>query len=110
VSLYCADCHARGGNNPTHGDAWGHAIRLDTYAEWAKSERYLRERLDPDSAAAQDPPVDVMPQPGFPLQPTAAERDTLLAWLARGSPDTPDGQPPVPGKTGPRQERSGNAD
>src|SRR6185369_13774035 len=93
VSLYCADCHAQGGNNESHDDAWGHAIRLDTYAEWAKGSAKLLERLDANVAAAQDPPVDPMPSTGFPYQPTRAERDTLLAWLKRGSPNTPDGLP-----------------
>lgn len=91
VSLYCADCHAQAGNDDSHDDAWGHAIRLDTYAEWAKGSEKLIERLDPAIAAIQDPPVDPMPSTGFPLQPSQAERDTLLAWLKRGSPNTADG-------------------
>jgi hypothetical protein len=51
----------------------------------------LQERLDPATAAAQDPPVDPMPLTGFPNQPTQAERDTLLEWLKRGSPNTASG-------------------
>jgi hypothetical protein len=51
----------------------------------------LLERLDPATAAAQDPPVDPMPLTGFPYQPTQAERDTLLEWLKRGSPNTASG-------------------
>lgn len=93
VSLYCADCHAQAGNNDSHDDAWGHAIRLDTYSEWAKGSKKLLERLDPAVAAAQDPPVDPMPLTGFPYQPSQGERDTLLAWLKRGSPNTPSGFP-----------------
>jgi hypothetical protein len=93
VSLYCADCHAQAGNNESHSDAWGYAIRLDTYAEWAKGSEKLIERLDPALAAIQDPPVDPMPSTGFPYQPSQAERDTLLAWLKRGSPNTADGLP-----------------
>ena len=91
VSLYCADCHAEGGNDESHGDAWGNAIRLDTYAQWAKGSKHLLERLDPATAAAQDPPVDPMPLTGFAHQPGQAERDTLLEWLKRGSPNTPSG-------------------
>jgi hypothetical protein len=91
VSLYCADCHAQGGNSETHNDAWGHAIRLDTYAEWVQGTKKLLERLDPAVAEAQDPPEDPMPVPGFRYQPGPAERDTLLAWLKRGSPNTPSG-------------------
>jgi hypothetical protein len=92
VSLYCADCHAQGGNNETWHDAWGHAIRLDTWQEWVDGKRVLLERLDSATAAAQDPPVDVMPQPTFLYQPTRAERDTLLEWIKRGSPNTPTGE------------------
>lgn len=91
VSLYCADCHAQGGNDESHGDAWGNAIRLDTYAEWVKGSKKLQERLDPAVAAAQDPPVDSMPLPGFRYQMPRAVRDTLLSWLQRGSPNTASG-------------------
>lgn len=91
VSRYCADCHSAGGNHETHKDAWGHAIRLDLHAEWVSGERHLKERLDPDVAAAQDPPLDAMPLLAFPLQPTQAERDTLLDWIKRGSPNTASG-------------------
>jgi uncharacterized membrane protein len=106
VSLYCADCHAEGGNDASHDDAWGHAIALDTYAQWAKGSKHLRERLDPAVAAAQDPPVDPMPLTGFKYQPSQAERDTLLDWLKRGSPNTPSGLGDsaaleVPGRTEP---------
>lgn len=91
VSLHCADCHAEGGNDVSHDDAWGHAIRLDTYDEWARGSKHLLERLDPLAAAQQDPPVDTMPPPGFLYPLGRAERDTLLAWLKRGSPNTPSG-------------------
>jgi uncharacterized membrane protein len=92
VSRSCADCHAAGGRNESHLDAWGHAIRLDTHAEWVAGRLSLAERLDPVKAAEQDPPVDVMPRTGFPYPLTDAERDTLLQWIARGSPNTPDGR------------------
>lgn len=49
------------------------------------------ERLDPAVAAAEDPPLDAMPLLAFPLQPTQAERDTLLEWVKRGSPNTASG-------------------
>ena len=91
VSRSCADCHAKAGNNESHGDAWGHAIRLDTYAEWVDGRRVLLERLVPATAAALDPPVDVMPSAGFRFPLTDAERDTLLQWIARGSPNTASG-------------------
>jgi uncharacterized membrane protein len=91
VSLYCADCHAKAGNHESHKDAWGFAIRLDTYAEWVEGARHLKERLDPAVAAEQDPPLDAMPLLAFKFQPTQAERDTLLDWLRRDSPNTASG-------------------
>jgi hypothetical protein len=93
VSRSCADCHAKDGNNRDHVDAWGHAIRLDTYKQWVDGNRVLVERLDPDSLAAQDPPVDPMPPAHFPYPLAASERDTLLEWMRRGSPNTADGLP-----------------
>lgn len=91
VSRSCSDCHAAGGKNEKHIDAWGHAIRLDTHQEWLDGRADISVRLDPVKAAEQDPPVDVMPLATFPLQLTPAERDTLLQWIARGSPNTPSG-------------------
>jgi hypothetical protein len=91
VSRSCADCHSEGGSHESHIDAWGHAIRLDTYKQWVDGKRVLLERLDTVFAAEQDPPLDVMPSASFPIQLTPAERDTLLQWIARGSPNTPSG-------------------
>ncbi len=92
VNRYCADCHTQGGNNRLQHDAWKYALRLDTYAEWVEARKVLLERLVPETAAAQDPPVDVMPNLFFPNQPTQAERDTLLAWIRAGSRNTLSGQ------------------
>jgi uncharacterized membrane protein len=94
VSRSCSDCHAAGGKNEKHMDAWGHALRLDTWQEWANARADLKVRLDPAKAAEQDPPEDVMPLATFPLQLTPAERDTLLQWIARGSPNTVTGEAP----------------
>ena len=92
VNRYCADCHTAGGNNELQHDTWKYALRLDTYAEWVDARKILLERLVPETAAAQDPPVDVMPNLAFPFQPTQAERDTLLNWIRAGSPNTPMGK------------------
>jgi uncharacterized membrane protein len=94
VSRSCSDCHAAGGKNEKHMDAWGHALRLDTWQEWVDARADIKVRLDPVKAAEQDPPVDVMPLLTFPLQPTQAERDTLLQWIERGSPNTATGEAP----------------
>ena len=92
VSRSCADCHAAEGKNEKHMDAWGHALRLDSWQEWVNARADLQVRLDPIKAAEQDPPEDVMPLATFPFQLTQAERDTLLQWIARGSPNTVTGE------------------
>ena len=91
VGYYCSDCHAKAGTAESHKDAYGHALRLDTWQEWVDGKKYLLVRLDAAAAAAEEPPVDVMPQLAFPYQPTQAERDTLLQWIRRGSPNTVSG-------------------
>ncbi len=91
VGRSCADCHAKNGNNETHGDAWGHAIRLDSYQDWIDGRRVLLERLDTVTAAEQDPPVAAMPSAGFRYPLSDSERDTLLQWIRRGSPNTESG-------------------
>jgi mono/diheme cytochrome c family protein len=90
VNFYCADCHTAGGGNKDQVDAWKNAdVKLDTHAGWIKAVNTLLVRLDPPLAAAQRPfPFDPMPKPSFARQPSQAERDTLLAWLRSGSPNT----------------------
>ena len=92
VNLYCADCHTQGGHNELQPDTWKFALRLDTYDDWVSGTKVLLRRMDAAKAAAQDPPEDVMPSISFPFQPTQAERDTLIDWLNRGSPNTPTGE------------------
>ncbi len=92
VNRYCADCHTLGGKNDLQHDAWNFAVQFDTYSEWVEASKLLKIRLAPELAAAQDPPVAVMPNISFPFQPTQAERDTLLEWIKRGSPNTPSGE------------------
>lgn len=94
VNRYCADCHTQGGRNKDQVDAWKNAdIKLDTHAGWVRAQNTLAIRLEPSLAASQRPfPLDPMPKPSHPFQPTRAERDTLLAWLKLGSPNTPTGE------------------
>lgn len=94
VNRYCVDCHSQGGRNKDQVDAWKNAdVKLDSYAGWVKAQNTLAIRLNPALAASQTPfPLDQMPKLSFSLQPTQAERDTLLAWLKRGSPNTPTGE------------------
>jgi uncharacterized membrane protein len=92
VNYYCADCHVATGHNELQHDAWKFAIRLDQYSEWAEASKVLLERLVPETAVAQDPPVEVMPNMAFSRKITQAERDTLVEWIKRGSPNTPSGE------------------
>lgn len=92
VNRYCADCHTIGGKNDLQHDAWKFAVRFDTYSQWAEASKLLKIRLVSELSAAQDPPMDVMPNISFPFQPTQAERDTLLEWINRGSPNTSSGE------------------
>ncbi len=94
VNRYCADCHTRDGKNKDKVDAWGNAdIKLDSHAGWVKAQNTLKIRLNPALAISQRPfPLDSMPKASFLRQPTRAERDTLLTWLMRGSPNTSNGE------------------
>ncbi len=94
VNRYCADCHTSGGKNKDKKDAWGNAdVKLDAYAGWLKAQNTLKVRLNPALAISQRPfPLDSMPKGSFSRQPTQAERDTLLTWLMRGSPNTSNGE------------------
>ena len=94
VNRYCADCHTSGGKNKDKMDAWGNAdVKLDAYAGWVNAQNTLKIRLNPTLAISQRPfPLDSMPKGSFSRQPTQAERDTLLTWLMRGSPNTSNGE------------------
>lgn len=84
----CADCHTEGGLNADQAAAWTFALRLDTYAGWLRAgTSTLRERLDPTVAE----PDELMPPASFPYQPTPEERQLLIDWLNRGSPNTSNG-------------------
>ena len=82
-----------GGNNADQPHTWAHVFKVDTYQEWVDGRRVLLEHLDPVTAAEQDPPVDLMPPADFRYQLTDAERDTLLQWIRRDSPNTASGFP-----------------
>lgn len=89
----CADCHTQGGKNKDQQVGWENAIKLDTYEQWNRYQEFIRERIDTAYALSQDPPYEVMPKPGFPNQLTREERQMILDWIDRGSPNTPDGMP-----------------
>jgi len=93
INRYCADCHTLGGLNKDQPDAWTYALPLDTYAEWkAAGILDIQYRMDSVLASQLRPPGQIMPRTIFPLQPTAAERQLLLDWIRRGSPNTLTGQ------------------
>lgn len=93
INRSCADCHTQGGKNKDQKVGWENAIKLDTYAQWEKYQEIVRERIDTAYALSQDPPYDVMPKFGFPNQLSQQERQMILDWIDRGSPNTPDGMP-----------------
>ncbi len=91
INHYCADCHTFGGLNREQQSAWTYALRLDTYQDWANVKpEILAERLDPAIAILKF--LEVMPPDRFPFQPTNSERQILLEWLKRSSPNTKDGR------------------
>jgi uncharacterized membrane protein len=93
INRSCADCHTQGGKNKDQKVGWENAIKLDTYAQWSRYGKFIRERIDTAYALAQDPPYTVMPKYGFPYPLTQEERQLMLDWIDLGSPNTPDGMP-----------------
>ena len=92
INRYCAECHTEGGLNLRQLDGWT-ALPLDTYGNWKSApdgRNIFARRLD--SVQARQSGLERMPPPKFYAQPTQAERDTLLNWLQRGSPNTLNGQ------------------
>jgi mono/diheme cytochrome c family protein len=88
INRSCADCHTEGGLNPDQPAAWTFALRLDRYQSWVRAgTSTLLERLDPSIAK----PEEQMPPADFPNQLTLVERQLLIDWLNRGSPNTPNG-------------------
>jgi mono/diheme cytochrome c family protein len=88
INRSCADCHTEGGLNPDQPAAWTFALRLDRYNGWVRAgASTLLERLDPSIAK----PEEQMPPADFPNQLTLVERQLLIDWLNRGSPNTPNG-------------------
>jgi hypothetical protein len=82
---YCSPCHWKGGRHAKQPVAYP-AFQVDTYALWATGRTIIPAVLDkwnPDGA--------VMPPPEAPGFPPDDERMSILDWVRRGSPNTPDG-------------------
>ena len=82
----CAGCHARAGAHPDQPRA--HLVLpLDGYDDWRRGATVIAAVID-DARPDGNP----MPPASAPAQPSAGERQLLLDWTRRGSPDTPDGR------------------
>jgi len=90
VNRYCADCHTQGGLNPYQPSAWNYVMRLDTYPDWVAGKIAIEERLDKALALLNG--YESMPPMYFTLEPTDSERQILLDWLRRGSPNSDSGR------------------
>lgn len=86
VSKYCAGCHTEGGTHAQKKRA--HAIlQLDTYEGWKADAKVITAVLDKWHLDGK-----IMPPAKASAQPGDAERKAMLEWLARGSPNTPNGK------------------
>lgn len=91
LNRYCADCHTQGGLNPYQPSAWNYVFRLDTYQDWKFMDTSaINGRLD--KALALQNGYESMPPSYFPLELTDSERQVLLDWLSRGSPNSDSGK------------------
>lgn len=86
VSKYCAGCHTDAGTHAQKKRA--HAVlQLDTYDGWKSETKVITAVLDKWHLDGK-----IMPPPKATAQPTDPERRAMLDWLARGSPNTPNGK------------------
>jgi mono/diheme cytochrome c family protein len=85
ATQYCASCHTALGHDADQGKAYK-ALKLDTYADWQSYQGEIKGRI-----ALDHPGGKIMPPKGIGLQPSDSERQVMLLWLQRGSPNTPDG-------------------
>jgi uncharacterized membrane protein len=86
VERYCAGCHTRDGKHSKHEAAYPE-LHLDTYQDWKGHQPVIRGVIDKWHLDGK-----IMPPPSARAQPTDAERRMIVAWLARGSPNTKDGK------------------
>jgi hypothetical protein len=83
---YCGPCHASDGQHARRPIAI-RSFKMDSYQDWQEAFGILRAVLD-----RWHPDGTVMPPSFAPAQPSDAERRRVLAWVERGSPNTPDGR------------------
>lgn len=82
---YCAPCHTSAGTHAKRAKALA-AFTMDSFADWQAAFGVVRGVLD-----RWHPDGKVMPPDDAPKQPSDSERRTILQWVERGSPNTPDG-------------------
>lgn len=83
-NTFCGDCHTKGGKHFRQPDAYLN-MQLDFYENWKKRSNLIEVALTVHGTHADMPPP-------YAPQPSDAERQLLIDWLARGAPNTPDGQ------------------
>lgn len=86
VKTYCAQCHSAEGADAQHTRAYA-VLQLDTYDQWKSSAKVILAVLDKWHLDGR-----IMPPTNHKAQPTDAERSQIVAWLTRGSPNTPQGK------------------
>jgi uncharacterized membrane protein len=85
VQTACSPCHTKAGGDPHQRQAYAD-FKLDTYEQLASRALLAKNALTLHGARADMPPDYA------PAQLTPAERQTLLGWLDRSLPNTPDGR------------------
>jgi len=86
VEKWCADCHTASGTSPKHDLAYPE-LHLDTYDDWRLHQPGIRSVIDKWHLEGK-----IMPPPTVKAQPSDDDRRAMLAWIARGSPNTVDGK------------------
>ena len=83
---YCMDCHSSRGSNPLLHKAVLN-LKMDTYKDWMEAAGAVPSVLD---RAALEAPI--MPPSTFHSQPDDSERQFMVDWVKRGSPNTDSGR------------------
>lgn len=86
TSQYCSDCHTTTGTFK-HKDKALQNITMDTYHDWMQASRTVPRVLDKHNLESK-----IMPPAKYPYQPTDSEREVMIEWLNRGSPNTDSGK------------------
>jgi len=86
ATQYCSDCHTSTGASKHKAKALQN-ITMDTYHDWIQAAKAVPGVLDKAHLESK-----LMPPPKYPHQPTDAERQVIIDWVLRGSPNTESGK------------------